>query len=213
MGRVLRQVRPLVRISGEVEELLVAGGEVIVKGLDDELTLESRRDEHEVEHLLQRQQADLHKFPNADLIGFLHEILTIDTDEVLLDLFRYGLDLLLQQPCEELAIRDLDKMIFSLRKLRSRAELYHSEYEHDINRVLAPCLRVGIDRAIKTADRSLTETLILTLKEDANKYEELVHIALKCAEDDSQIRRVLYNTLRNVRDDIPEYIGSGSSWW
>ena len=61
--------------------------------------------------------------------------------------------------------------------------------------------------AVENLHESLTETLILTLKKKAIKYPELVGYALQISTHNKQMKRVLYNTLREYIKEVNDYRG------
>jgi hypothetical protein len=65
-------------------------------------------------------------------------------------------------------------------------------------------LEKGISLALETADFSLTETLILVLRNSVKNHPELLKLAIKLAENNTQMQQVLYNC---VRETIPEVRG------
>ena len=127
--------------------------------------------------------------------------------------FKETLQLLTSHPGDEKNLEALDYRIHYLSKLKAKAHENGSLYADVIMKALAPYIDEGIQKAIETQDFSLTETLILALGEGANRYQELIDIALSQAKSDKQMQRVLYNTLREIRRDVRGFVGDGIAWW
>ena len=72
-----------------------------------------------------------------------------------------------------------------------------------------PLLEKGIQIALQTRDYSLTETVILELRETALNYTELINVTLEYSQSDEQMKRVLYNCFRNYRNDVRTFVGTG----
>ena len=108
-----------------------------------------------------------------------------------LDILRDSLDL--NDP------RSIDKYLIRVRRVYKRK---------------SPDLLSIIDRAIElaleTKDASLIETLILFLGEDAARdHPELVDLAVLKSREYGPLERTLYYKLRNVREDVRNYVGDG----
>ncbi|MBU0675701.1 MAG: hypothetical protein KJ950_13755 [Proteobacteria bacterium] len=97
-------------------------------------------------------------------------------------------------------IRDID---FFLHMTRSRLR---KKFENFIEN-FPDILRRGTELAITTKDYSLVETVILILEEEAQKYPELISTAREYAQNDQQMQRVLYNTLRRIRPEMRNFAG------
>ncbi len=69
----------------------------------------------------------------------------------------------------------------------------------------------GVELALKTGDPSLIESLILVLGNEANEYPGLVDMAILKSNKYQPMKSVLYNKLREVRADVRDYKGDGSS--
>jgi len=98
---------------------------------------------------------------------------------------------------------DIDKFIFDNRK-------------YSLNDEFSLLYRRIVERAAKEAvlnsHKSLTETLILTLKKKAMDYPELLGYALLIATRNKQMKRTLYNTLRECIDEVNDYRGERNAW-
>lgn len=114
---------------------------------------------------------------------------------------------------QQLQTTELDHLIFALRGLLRSGQYHESPFTEYVDEVYAPLLRFGAEHAVASRDRSLAETVILGLGEKAAEFDELVSIALKFAKTNRQMQRVLYNCLREVRDDVRGFEGDGASHW
>jgi hypothetical protein len=96
-------------------------------------------------------------------------------------------------------IRELDRYLYDARKLMGQEPTYQKLLEH------------GINIAIETSDGSLIETVSIILGENILKHEELLSLALKKAEWDEDMHRVLYNFLREKVPEVRGYVGNGGT--
>ena len=98
------------------------------------------------------------------------------------------------------SIPDIDCYLFDARHLYNCQD---SDYCSLVDR--------GIELALGKEDESLIETLILVLGEAANNYPSLIDLAIHKSKTNENIKRVLYNKLRHLRDDVRGYVGNGFS--
>jgi hypothetical protein len=101
-------------------------------------------------------------------------------------------------------IRAVDWFLFYARTVYNLGNRKFSLLYHSI-------LEEGISIALENANYSLTETLILVLKDSAVKYPELLKLAIKMSESNIQMQRVLYNCLRDTVSEVRSYVGSGNT--
>ena len=113
--------------------------------------------------------------------------------ETILDTIRADLDL--DDP------RSIDRYFIRVRR-------FYGGKLPDLMSVIDPAIKL----ALETKDASLIETLLLVLGEDsARDYPELVDLAVRKSKDYEPLKRTLYNKLRNVREDVRDYVGDGST--
>ncbi len=97
-------------------------------------------------------------------------------------------------------IRKLDKFLFSAREVYA---LNNREFEL----IYQPFIEKAINLALDKMDNSLVETLVLILKRSLVKHTKLLNLAIKMSETDTQMRRVLYNCLRDIVPEVRGYHG------
>jgi len=147
---------------------------------------------------------------NEILLG-LHKMLHLSDNDDAYILFLGGINKIKELPFNQKNIRELDNVIHSLGKLLSQSNHYQTtRFLTELIRLpYDPLIEKGIQIAIQTRDYSLTETVILELRETALDYAELINVALEYSLSDEQMKRVLYNCFRNCRDDVRAFVGTG----
>jgi hypothetical protein len=108
-----------------------------------------------------------------------------------------------------LDLSDIDAVDEFLLYERNIYELNHSEF----SLLYAKILKFAIQKSVSDSNESLAETVILILKEKTKDYPELLEYALSASRDNHQLKRVLYNTLREYIHEVRNYKGDGSSFW
>jgi hypothetical protein len=108
-----------------------------------------------------------------------------------------------------LDLSDIDAVDEFLFYERNIYELNHSEFSP----LYAKILKYAIQKSVSDSNESLAETVILILKEKTKDYPELLEYALSASRDNHQLKRVLYNTLREYIHEVRDYKGDGSSFW
>lgn len=63
----------------------------------------------------------------------------------------------------------------------------------------------AVEMAISTKNKSLCETLIIVLKNKVVKYSRIIDIALDFAKTDKQMKRVLFNCVRESMPEVRKY--------
>lgn len=97
--------------------------------------------------------------------------------------------------------RDIDNYLISMRR-----------FYNNKNLDLLSIIDLAIKLALETKDASLIETLILVLGEDVvHDHPSLVDLAILKTKDYEPLKKTLYNKLRNVREDVRDYVGDGST--
>jgi hypothetical protein len=102
-------------------------------------------------------------------------------------------------------IDDVDRFLLDTRKVY---ELNHNEFSPLYERVL----KYAIQKAVIDSNESLAETVILTLKDKTKNYPELLEYALTASRNNHQLKRVVYNLLREDINEVRDYKGDGSSF-
>lgn len=101
-------------------------------------------------------------------------------------------------------IHQLDRYLLQARGLMRNSLSYKKLLERAVN------------MAVETSNESLIETVAIILGGEILNYDKLFHLALKKSKLNKNIRRVLYNTLREVVPDVRGYVGDGTTsyaWW
>jgi len=102
-------------------------------------------------------------------------------------------------------IRAIDRFLLDSRTISNMG----GDIEFSI--LYLPILEKGISLALKNADYSLIETLIIVLQDSTVNHPELLKLAIKISENNIQMQRVLYNCLRNVVPEVRGYVGNGNT--
>ena len=108
-----------------------------------------------------------------------------------------------------LDLSDIDAVDEFLFYERNIYELNHSEFSP----LYAKILKYAIQKSVSDSNESLAETVILTLKDKTKDYPELLEYALSASRDNHQLKRVLYNTLREYIHEVRDYKGDGSTFF
>jgi len=108
-----------------------------------------------------------------------------------------------------LDLSDIDAVDEFLMNKRNIYGLNHSEFSPLYEKIL----KLAIQKSVSDSNESLAETVILILKEKTKDYPEFLEYALSASRDNHQLKRVLYNTLREYIHEVRDYKGDGSSFW
>lgn len=108
-----------------------------------------------------------------------------------------------------LDLSDIDAVDEFLLYERNIYELNHSEFSPLYEKIL----KLAIQKSVSDSNESLAETVILILKEKTKDYPEFLEYALSASRDNHQLKRVLYNTLREYIHEVRDYKGDGGSFW
>lgn len=108
---------------------------------------------------------------------------------------------------KKLELTDLDEVDNFLLDTRKVYKLNHNEFTPLYEMVL----KYAIQKSVTDSNESLAETVILTLKNKTKDYPELLEYALTAARHNHQLKRVMYNFLREDIDEVKDYKGDGST--
>jgi len=72
-------------------------------------------------------------------------------------------------------------------------------------------LKYAISKSVSESNESLTETVIVVLREKAKEYHGLLEYALSVSRHNNQMKRVLYNFFREEIKEVRDYTGDGST--
>ena len=96
-------------------------------------------------------------------------------------------------------VRQLDRFL-----MRSRSYYKDSDLFDEL-------VTAGKQLALTTKDESLVETLAIILGDKLPRHGGLHQLALEMMRENTNIQRVLYNTLREVNPEVRGFVGDGST--
>jgi hypothetical protein len=102
------------------------------------------------------------------------------------------------------SIDNVDRFLLDTRKVY---ELNHNEFSPLYEKVL----KYAIQKAVIDSNESLTETIILALKVKVKDYPEFLEYALIASRGNHQLKRIMYNLLREDINEVRDYKGDGGS--
>lgn len=113
-------------------------------------------------------------------------------------------------------IEQTTKLEFEALNIKSQRSVNHFLFDAWKNKALdfdAHCrvIESGIELAVRRKNVSLVETLILILGDLAISYPDLVAVAVDLSNKNRQIKRVLYNKLREQLVEVRDYKGDGNT--
>jgi hypothetical protein len=103
-------------------------------------------------------------------------------------------------------IDDVDHFLLDTRKVY---ELNHGDFSPLYEKVL----KYAIQKAVIDSNESLTETIILALKDKVKDYPEFLEYALIASRGNHQLKKVMYNLLRDDITEVRDYKGDGGSFF
>lgn len=108
---------------------------------------------------------------------------------------------------KKLDLSDIDAVDRFLLKARKINKLGDTEFSPLYGKIL----KYAISKAVIDSNESLAETVILSLEDKVKDYPELLQYVLSISRHNNQMKRVLYNFLREYVPEVRSYIGDGSS--
>jgi len=108
---------------------------------------------------------------------------------------------------KKLDLNNIDAIDKFLLKTRRMNESDDGEFSLLYGKVL----KYSISKAVADSNESLAETVILSLQDKVKDHPELLDYALSISRHNSQMKRVLYNFLREDMTEARSYVGDGSS--
>ena len=97
-------------------------------------------------------------------------------------------------------IGDVDRFLLKARKIN---KFNNSEFSPLYKKILER----GISLALITLNESLVETIVIVLEGRVKDYPELVDLAIETGKNNKQMKRVLYNFLREDMPEVRGYVG------